>query len=95
MRTPATHYFIWYRVPGDAAPARASVNALQQELALRTGVIGRLLMRPDVPPTWMEVYESVADAASFESALAEATGRHGVVAHTLQGRHVERFVDAL
>ncbi len=92
--TPATHYFVWYRVPGDAAAARAAVNSLQQELTLRTGVVGRLLMRPDAPPTWMEVYECVADAPLFEAALADASTRHAVGAHAPDGRHLERFFDA-
>ena len=90
----ATHYFVTYRVPGDAAAARAAVNALMQEIARRTGVIGRLLMRADTPPTWMETYDSVADAAAFDAAYAEAVARHAVAAHASDGRHVERFVDA-
>lgn len=90
----ATHYFVWYRVPGDPAAARGAVNALMQDIAMKTGVIGRLLMRPEVPPTWMEVYESVADATSFDVAYAEAVARNGVSSHAPEGRHVERFVDA-
>ncbi len=91
----ATHYFVWYRVPGDPAPARAAVNALMQDIAMKTGVTGRLLMRPEVPPTWMEVYESVADAASFDGVYTEAVARNGVATHAPEGRHLERFVDAL
>lgn len=90
----ATYYFVWYRVPGDAAAARAAVNALMQDLARHTGVTGRLLMRADTPPTWMEAYECVADADAFDSAYAAATARHAVAAHAPEGRHVERFVDA-
>ena len=91
----ATHYFVWYRVDGDPAAARASVNGLMQDIAMKTGVIGRLLMRPDVPPTWMEVYESVADAQGFDAEYAEAVARNGVATHAPEGRHLERFVDAL
>lgn len=91
----AAHFFVWYRIPGDPAPARGAVNAMMQDIAKRTGVTGRLLMRPEVPPTWMEVYESVADAASFEAAYAEAVARNGVAAHAPDGRHLERFFDAL
>jgi Domain of unknown function (DUF4936) len=91
----ATHYFVWYRVPGDPASARGAVNALMQDITKKTGVIGRLLMRPDVPPTWMEVYESVADAASFEAVYPQAVARNGVATHAPEGRHLERFVDAL
>lgn len=90
----ATHYFVWYRVPGDPAAARGAVNALMQEIAKQTGVIGRLLLRPDVPPTWMEVYESVADAPKFDTVYPEAVAHTGVAAHAPEGRHLERFVDA-
>lgn len=90
----ATHYFVWYRVPGDPAAARGAVNALIQDVAKQTGVFGRLLMRPDVPPTWMEVYESVADAAKFDTVYPEAVARNGVAAHAPDGRHLERFIDA-
>ena len=91
----SSHCFIWYRIRGDAVAARASVNALMQEVTLRTGVIGRLLMRHDDPSTWMEVYESIADAALFDSVLQEATANAGPVDYAIDGRHVERFVDAL
>jgi Domain of unknown function (DUF4936) len=90
----ATHYFVWYRVPGDPATARGAVNTLMHDIARQTGVIGRLLLRPEVPPTWMEVYECVADAASFDVAYMEAVANSGVVAHAPEGRHIERFVDA-
>jgi len=90
----ATHYFVWYRVSGDAADARGAVNALMRDVALRTGVIGRLLMRAGTPPTWMEVYESVADAAAFDAAFVDASARSDIAAHAAEGRHVERFVDA-
>lgn len=88
------HYYIWYRIAGDPAPARGAVNALQQDVARATGVIGRLLIRADDPTTWMEVYECVGDAKAFEQALAHATSTHGVPALAPDGRHVERFVDA-
>ena len=91
----ASHYFVWYRIRGDAVAARAAVNTLMQEVTLRTGVIGRLLMRHDDPSTWMEVYESVADAALFDSVLEEATANAGPIDYAADGRHVERFVDAL
>ena len=91
----ATHYFVWYRVPGDAAAARGAVNTLMQDIARKTGVTGRLLMRPEAPPTWMEVYESVADANGFDVAYAEAVAHSGAATHAPEGRHLERFLDAL
>lgn len=89
-----THYFVWYRVPGDPALARGAVNALMQDIAMTTGVTGRLLMRADTPPTWMEVYDKVVDAPGFDVAYAEAAARCGIAAHAPDGRHLERFVDA-
>ena len=72
-------YYIYYRVPpGNAAAARAVVGALQRELAEATGVGGRLLRRRDDGTTWMEIYESVPDGASFETRLAELVERHRV-----------------
>ena len=42
----------------------------------------------------MEVYESVAEAATFDAVYPEAVARNGVAAHAPEGRHLERFVDA-
>jgi hypothetical protein len=88
------HYYVWYRITGDPAPARGAVNALQHDVAKATGVMGRLLMRSEDPTTWMEVYENVVDAKAFERALAQATSAHGVPTLAPDGRHLERFVDA-
>ncbi len=91
--TAPVHYYVWYRVPGDAGQARAAVNAAMADVARTTGVAGRLCLRLDDPATWMEIYEHVHDAPSFDAALAAAVIRHGVEAHAPDGRHVERFVD--
>lgn len=75
------NYYIYYRVPpGNAAPARAAVVAMQRALSEATGIGGRLLRRRDDETTWMEVYESVPDGPSFELKLAELVERHGVPA---------------
>jgi hypothetical protein len=74
-------YYVYYRVPpGKAAPARAAVGALQRELSEATGIGGRLMRRRDDETTWMEIYESVPDSASFEAKLAELVERHGIPA---------------
>jgi hypothetical protein len=95
MASAASHYYIWYRVSGDAAKARACVNALMREVALHAGVVGRLMMRRDDPTTWMEIYENVVDSARFDAVLVDATARSGVAACVSEGRNVERFADAL
>ena len=92
MTTPI-HYFIWYRVPGDAGLARVAVNAALADVARATGVTGRLCQRSDDPSTWMEIYEHVHDVHAFDAALAAAVIRHGVGVHIPDGRHVERFID--
>ncbi|MCC7218009.1 MAG: DUF4936 family protein [Burkholderiales bacterium] len=89
-----THYYIWYRIGGDPAKARAAVNALMQDVALHAGVIGRLMLRRDDPTTWMEIYENVVDTALFDSVLADATVRSGIAASAGEGRRIERFADA-
>jgi hypothetical protein len=79
-------YYIYYRVPPDnAARARAAVGALQRELSATTGIGGRLLRRRDDETTWMEIYESVPDGATFEAKLAELAERHGVPALLAHG----------
>lgn len=86
-------YFIWYRLEGEPAAARAAVTAMMLDIAADCGVVGRLLVRADDATTWMEIYEPVDDPAGFEAALARALARHAVGAHARDGRHVERFVE--
>lgn len=88
-----THYYIWYRLAGDAGAARKAVDALLHDVFLRSGVSGRVLVRRDDPRTWMEIYEHVADERLFERHLADAVERHGLAGFAESGvRHVEPFV---
>ncbi len=91
--TAPVHYYIWYRVPGDAGLARAAVNAALADVTRATGVAGRLCQRIDDPSTWMEIYEHVHDVRVFDAALAAAVIRHDIGTHIPDGRHVERFID--
>ncbi|MFO1412862.1 MAG: DUF4936 family protein [Burkholderiales bacterium] len=87
------HYYVWYRVTGDATAARAAVDALLHGVFRHAGVTGRVLVRRDDPRTWMEVYEHVADVALFERELAAAVARRGVGRHVEGGvRHTEPFL---
>ncbi|MEO8486839.1 MAG: DUF4936 family protein [Betaproteobacteria bacterium] len=88
----APSYYVWYRLAGDACEARAAVTAMMLDVALESGVVGRLLKRADDAATWMEVYEAVDDPEGFERALAEAVAEHGAQAYADGGRHIERFV---
>jgi hypothetical protein len=67
------HYYVWYRVLAAPGNARRAVEALQEDLAQRTGIRGRVLVRRDDPATWMEIYDGGAAPAQFEPALAAAT----------------------
>jgi hypothetical protein len=89
-------YFIYYHASGAESALRAAVGAMQQALARETGVAGRLMRRADDPTTWMEVYESVADAPGFERSLAAAVARFELdrLLAADGRRHVERFVAA-
>jgi hypothetical protein len=87
-------YFIYYRTAAGADEVRKAVGEMQRALAQETGIGGRLMRRAEDPTTWMEVYESVPDPASFERSLDAAVARFGLA--RLLGadgrRHVERFV---
>jgi len=48
------------------------VAAMQAQLAVDTGVVGRFLCRADDDATCMEIYHLTADAPIFERALARA-----------------------
>ena len=66
----AVSYFIYYRVAlGRESAAREHVERLQAGLHRSTGVRGRLMTKRGEPNLWMEVYEAVRDAGSFERAL--------------------------
>ena len=89
------HFYVWYEIVGDAASARAAIDAMMADIARATGVTGRLLVRRDRKTTWMEVYEGVADPAGFEREIADAFVRHNVARFLTGGvRHVEAFVAA-
>ncbi len=45
----SSHYYVYYRVSGNPAVARATVGALIADVEARTGVAGRLLARCDDP----------------------------------------------
>ncbi len=51
---------------------------MQRDLAEATGISGRILRRRDDPTTWMEIYEHVPDAASFEEKLRKLADAHAL-----------------
>jgi Domain of unknown function (DUF4936) len=87
-----THYYIWYAVEGDPAAAMGTIDALIRAVEERTGIAGRVLARRDDSTTWMEIYENVGDAATFERTLGALADAHGALRIAAGGqRHMERF----
>ena len=87
-------YFVYYRVTQPQL-ARIAVRGMQSELLAISGVNGRLLSKRDEPGLWMEVYEGVRDASTFEAELDRL-----IAAMKLEGflepgsrRHTECFED--
>jgi hypothetical protein len=74
-------YYVYYRVPRENFErALAAVAELQRAVAASTGITGRLMRRRDDETTWMEIYESVSDAASLEATLARLVRELGILA---------------
>jgi Domain of unknown function (DUF4936) len=93
VATLAVHYYVWYRLHGTPAAAMPGITALQDDVAARTGIRGRVLSRRDAPDTWMEIYEGVASPDTFEAALAAAVERHHAADFAQDRiRHTEAFV---
>lgn len=92
----AAAYYVYYRLrPGSAHDAQGRVSELHDRLHTRCGVRGRLLIKRDEPDLWMEVYEQIEDAATFEAALAEESAQLGLGQLLSPGsqRNLECFVD--
>ncbi|HSD61362.1 MAG TPA: DUF4936 family protein [Burkholderiales bacterium] len=89
-------YYIYYRVaPEHAAGLEPRVRAMQAALAAETGIAGRLMEKRDEPLLWMEVYERVTDAGSFEQSLARWVKEHRLAEGLQPGsqRRTECFLD--
>jgi hypothetical protein len=91
----SSHYYVYYRVSGNPAVARATVGALIADVETRTGVAGRLLARCDDPGTWMEVYEPVRNARSFARTLAACVRRIGAGEVAVDGVRTSECFTAL
>lgn len=72
------------------------VERLQRRLSERLAISGRVLAKRGEPLLWMEVYEGIVDAKTFESLLATLVNEvefSGVLASG-SARKVECFEDA-
>ena len=87
-------YYVYYRIaPEKSMAANAVLRALIDRIAQDTGVRGRVLVKCGEPNLWMEVYEGIANPATFETKLAAAVselGLHAVLASGEQ-RRIECF----
>lgn len=90
----AQQVYVWYRLAGEPARARDAITAMMLEVAIKSGVAGRLFERADDAGTWMEVYEDVADRKAFERVLKRAAKAHAADTYADGGRHVECFCAA-
>ncbi len=90
----AHQVYIWYRLAGDPASARDAITEMMLEVAIKSGVAGRLFERADDASTWMEVYEDIVDRKAFERVLARAAKAHGAGDYADGGRHLECFCAA-
>jgi hypothetical protein len=92
----ALHLYIYYRVAGaaDRIAADAADDVIER-VRHATGVAGRRLVRRDEPDLWMEIYEGIADAGAFTTALDAAVVASGLPTRLAPGerRHVEWFRD--
>lgn len=84
------HWYVYY--PAPAAGLLDAVRSMQRQLAATGGVETRLEQRIGATtPTWMEVYENVRDAASFDRAMSAALAASGLPPELRAARRVERF----
>jgi hypothetical protein len=90
----ALSYYIYYRV-AKPAQAQALVRLIQATLKNRCSIAGRLVRKRDDSRTWMEIYEGVPDAVSFEQnlALAVQAAHFDNVMEAGSARHMECFED--
>jgi len=90
------HVFVYYKVsPPKMKKARAAFEQVQSRLALRAGVRGYLLARPEFDEQgwqmWMETYNNVP--SGFLTVLAELIGSSGLESWLEGPRHTEQFND--
>lgn len=87
-----TSAYVYYHIdPAQARLAAARIDALLDAMAAHCATPPRRLSRCDDAKTWMEVYEGVADLATFTAALHAAAHAFGCAAFTRGERHFECF----
>jgi len=92
MSADRENWYVYYPAP-DVADALPRLRAMQHQLAQASGIVARIEERAaaDATPTWMEVYEGIADPQAFATQLAEALQTTGLHRELPSQRRVERF----
>jgi len=84
--------YVYYRIdPQQAGLAAARIDALLETMATHCSQPPRRLIRCDDAATWMEIYEGIADFATFAAGLNAAVQTVGCAAFTQGERHLECF----
>jgi quinol monooxygenase YgiN len=92
------HWYVYYKLsPAERDAMREPVRRMQEQVALASGALTRLLQRTEQgeagTATVMEVYEDIEDAGRFAGQLDAAVRAHLPQEH-VAARRVERFRDA-
>ncbi len=84
--------YVYYRV-SDPTAAGSRIAALLENMARKTGVIGRKLEKCDEPLLWMEIYPGIDDRVTFAVELASQERQLGIATLLPAGqqRHQEWF----
>ena len=87
-----THAYIYYRIdPAQVTVAAGRIDTLLARMAEYCARPPRRLQRCNDPALWMEVYEDIADYATFAAALDAALRRVDCGTFILGERHLECF----
>ena len=85
--------YVYYRIdPVQAGLAATRIDGLLNTLAAHCSLPPRRLNRCDDAATWMEIYEGIADFATFAAALNSAVQTFDCAAFTQGERHLECFI---
>lgn len=85
-------FYVWYRVEADSPETETIVRHMQNRLACRSGVAGRLMKRCGDALQWLEVYENVREPAEFERKLMQAVDEFDLDMFCADRRHLECFI---
>jgi hypothetical protein len=84
--------YVYYRIdPAQAPLAAERIDALLSAMVPHCSAPPRRLRRCDEAETWMEIYEGIADLATFTATLHAAAHDFDCAAFIRGERHLECF----